>query len=261
MNLLGSILKPDEMKKLISMAVFALMIKTLGFSQSYIITYEKRVRPDVSGQLDEIKEKDPALAEQLKDQLEARVILKIGELVHNDGVSSYQENESKETEDKNLNLKSQQTTKNINVVSVNTTGESLLFKDLKDTSFLKSTEIMGKKFLIKDELRKYDWNLIDEMKIIGNFVCMKATASYDDREITAWYAPSIPVNDGPDEYYGLPGLIMELTGGNTTFNVLSVKEIPELSIEKPSGGKEVNMEEYQKIRNTRMEALRQQYRN
>src|SRR5690625_170614 len=113
----GSNLKPDEMKKLISVAVFALMIKTLGFSQSYIITYEKRVRPDVSGQLDEIKEKDPALAEQLKDQLEARVILKIGELVHNDGVSSYQENESKETEDKNLNLKSQQTTKNINVRS------------------------------------------------------------------------------------------------------------------------------------------------
>src|SRR5690625_7634080 len=123
----------------------------MRFTQSYINTYEKRVRPDVSGELDEIKEKDPALAEQLKYQLEARVILKIGELVHNDGVSSYQENESKETEDKNLNLKSQQTTKNINVVCVNTTGESLLFKDLKDTSFLKSTELMGRKFLIKDE--------------------------------------------------------------------------------------------------------------
>ena len=35
-------------------------------------------------------------------------------------------------------------------------------------------------------------------------------------EITAWYTPQIPINQGPGEYWGLPGLILEINADRTT---------------------------------------------
>ena len=29
-------------------------------------------------------------------------------------------------------------------------------------------------------------------------------------EVTAWYTPEIPINQGPADYWGLPGLILEV---------------------------------------------------
>ena len=41
-------------------------------------------------------------------------------------------------------------------------------------------------------------------------------------EIVAWYTPMIPVNHGPSEYWGLPGLILEVSAGNTICYVLKL---------------------------------------
>ena len=35
-------------------------------------------------------------------------------------------------------------------------------------------------------------------------------------DVEAWYTPQIPVGHGPAEYWGLPGLILEVSAGNTT---------------------------------------------
>lgn len=53
--------------------------------------------------------------------------------------------------------------------------------------------------------------------------------------MTAWYTPEIPVNQGPENYWGLPGLILEINDGTTTILcskiVLNAKEKVEI---KPS---------------------------
>lgn len=53
------------------------------------------------------------------------------------------------------------------------------------------------------------WNIDAETKIISNIKCQKATTKFRGRNYTAWFAPSIPIQDGPWKLHGCPGLILE----------------------------------------------------
>ncbi len=68
-------------------------------------------------------------------------------------------------------------------------------------------------------------------------------------EITAWYTPEIPISMGPGEYWGLPGLILEVSSGRTTILCSKIVMNPEekVFIEAPTKGKEVTQEAYNKI--------------
>ena len=80
--------------------------------------------------------------------------------------------------------------------------------------------------------------------------------------VTAWYTPEIPVSQGPGEYWGLPGLILEVSADRTTILcskiVMNPKEKEE--IKAPSKGKEVTQEEYREIMVKKMEEMRDMYR-
>ena len=81
--------------------------------------------------------------------------------------------------------------------------------------------------------------------------------------VTAWYTPMIPVKNGPGEYAGLPGLILELNFYRTTILcskiVLNPNEPEE--IKAPKKGKEVTREEYNEIVKVKMEEMRENFRN
>ena len=76
--------------------------------------------------------------------------------------------------------------------------------------------------------------------------------------ITAWYTPEIPVNQGPEAYWGLPGLILEVNDGKTTILcskvVMNVKEKAE--IKQPNNGKVVSQKEYDEIVIKKIEEMR-----
>ncbi len=80
--------------------------------------------------------------------------------------------------------------------------------------------------------------------------------------VTAWYTPQIPVGNGPGEYAGLPGLILELNFYRTTILcskiVLNPKE--RTAIKAPNKGKEVTREEYNKIVKEKTEEMRENFR-
>ena len=77
-------------------------------------------------------------------------------------------------------------------------------------------------------------------------------------EITAWYTPDIPVNQGPENYWGLPGLILEVSDGKTTILcskvVLNTKEKAE--IKAPTVGKVISQKEYDDTVVKKMQELR-----
>ena len=161
------------------------------------------------------------------------------------------------------------------------------YKNVKTNTQLQQQEFYGKKFLVKDVLQPIEWSLESDTKKIGNYSCFKATALIPTNELTwysfswdklrnttesdstevkevkmtqieAWYAPQIPVRHGPLDYWGLPGLILEVSADNTTMLcsklVLNPGEI--IVIEAPTKGKEVSKIEYQDIITKKMKEFR-----
>lgn len=80
-------------------------------------------------------------------------------------------------------------------------------------------------------------------------------------EVTAWYTPQIPVNQGPDEYWGLPGLILEVNAGRTTILcskiIINPQEKEEIQI--LTKGKEVTRQEYNDIVKQKVEEMRENF--
>ena len=167
------------------------------------------------------------------------------------------------------------------------------YKNVKTKTLLQQQEFYGKQFLIKDDLLAIDWKIEKETKQIGNYMCFKATASiptadltwYDfswntlrkkeERkkdsitgeikepqvemsEVVAWYSPQIPLSQGPLEYWGLPGLILEISVGNTTMLCSKIIMNPDekSKIEAPDKGKEVSKTEYQETVAGKMQEMR-----
>ena len=146
---------------------------------------------------------------------------------------------------------------------------TVYYKNLKEKRFVNKTAIMGKLFLVKDSLPKYDWQLVSETKNIGMYTCYKAIFSEEventtstfvngelkeanEKEIiatTVWYTTQIPVSNGPSTFYGLPGLILEINDGTTTIVCTEIILNPseKITIEEPEKGKIVNQTDFDKI--------------
>ena len=81
-------------------------------------------------------------------------------------------------------------------------------------------------------------------------------------EVTAWYTPQIPINQGPDDYWGLPGLILEINADRTTILCTKIVMNPEEkeNIDKPKKGDVVTQAEYTEIMTKKMQEMRDMYR-
>jgi GLPGLI family protein len=112
--------------------------------------------------------------------------------------------------------------------------------------------------LVTDQLSKYAWTITGEAKTIGSYKVKKATAKINGENIIAWYTPDLPIQDGSKDYYGLPGLIIELIGEKKTYQAVKVATNKSgLIITKPSKGEKVNKERYYKILNEKINELKQ----
>lgn len=170
------------------------------------------------------------------------------------------------------------------VVVMGSGGSDVLYKNTKSNSFINQTDTFGKLFLVKDSIQKLDWKLGSETKYIGEYQCFKATYTKmvpkprkiddiddfdedaepekEERTVTAWYTIQIPVNLGPDNYQGLPGLILEVHDGK--FSIVCSKIVlnpqDKIEIKEPSKGKAVNQKEFDAIMKKKSKEMMERYR-
>jgi GLPGLI family protein len=102
----------------------------------------------------------------------------------------------------------------------------------------------------KDETKKAEekkTNFLDSMEMPKEIL------------VTAWYCPEVPINQGPGQYWGLPGLIMEVNDGRTIVLcskiAMNIKEKAE--IKAPNNGSKVTQKEYDDIVVKKMEEFRE----
>lgn len=65
-------------------------------------------------------------------------------------------------------------------------------------------------YRIQERLPNLSWRITKSGKIINDYVCQKAQTVIKGQHVDAWFTKEIPIKSGPDEYYGLPGLILEV---------------------------------------------------
>lgn len=132
-----------------------------------------------------------------------------------------------------------------------------------------------KEFLIVDSLKQHKWKLSEETKTIAKQLCKKATTMITapqmrmrvsrggennsdsaanapikpkETELVVWYAENIPVSVGPDNYSGLPGVIMEMdvdNGASVTTAVEVSAKYPKKELVAPTKGEKMNRAQFQ----------------
>lgn len=240
-----------------------------------VATYKSKRKMDIqmdSTQMESDMQKQ--MMEMLKKQFE-----KTYKLTFNKEESLYKEEEKLEAPN----------TSGMQIVIAGAGGSDILYRNVKEQRYTNQNELMGKVFLIQDKLKPRDWVLGSETRNIGDYTCYKATTTREqevresrmringehDKEeeeveaepkmetitITAWYTPQIPINSGPGNYHGLPGLILEVNDGTETVICSKIVMNPEdkVSISEPSKGKKITQEKFNEVMEEKMKEMRERY--
>lgn len=163
-------------------------------------------------------------------------------LTSNGGISIYENAKEKENN-------------NSNITVIGTGGSDIIYKNLKNKEYLRQTDFMSRTFLIEDNLETNDWIISNETTKIGDYNCKKATLK-NKKNIVVWFTMEIPSNEGPRDFYGLPGLILKVITGTKIIEAIDItllKTVPKL--EKPSKGKRINRADFEKIRQEKIQRL------
>ena len=162
------------------------------------------------------------------------------------------------------------------------------YKHVGENKLVQTQEFYGKRFLVQDQLQSIEWKMESEIREIGGYTCFKATAvvpstelswfnfSWGDlnsnsdsseeteirlTQIEAWYTLQIPVKHGPAEFWGLPGLILEVSADDTTMLCYEIIINPKErnSIEAPSKGQVISKSDYRTTIIKKMTEMRNSY--
>lgn len=101
--------------------------------------------------------------------------------------------------------------------------------------FANSFSLTSKLIYATEEIPKLNWELKNESKEIGGFICKKAITNFRGREYVCWYTEEIPLPYGPWKLQGLPGIIMEAKSKDGFFEIEFKKiKYPERNVSVPS---------------------------
>ena len=171
------------------------------------------------------------------------------------------------------------------LVSFSEAGKKYI--NIKDKNSIVEDEIFGREFLIIEPLEKPDWKLVNETKKIGEYNCFRAELlipvsekqrkEYEeflkkeetkpalfkmeepkDKVIIAWYTPEIPLSFGPNNYWGLPGLILEINEDKTIIlcSKVTLNNKEKSKIKAPNTGEKVTQKKFDAIQKKKTDSMK-----
>ena len=226
------------MKKATILHLF-LFVSFITAAQTYSVTYNVRQNPN---RVTRVQNSDnlpagvkQALMAELKKDDSAQAVIKIYTLTCCNGVSTYAIFQNKKSAEQAPSLENQSGI----IIQKMTMGDNtgVLYKNFSNKIMLKQSAIFDKPFLITDSLQSVNWDIDTATKTIGKFNCTKATATINGQQVEAWFTADIPIPDGPDKFYGLPGLILAVKTQNGNYEATEIKITNEnTALQQPTKG-------------------------
>ncbi|SFG78896.1 GLPGLI family protein [Pedobacter insulae] len=80
---------------------------------------------------------------------------------------------------------------------------------VKENKLFTKEMFFYRSYLVEETPPIIDWKLSKDTLSFSGLTCQKATANFEGKNWTVWYAQSVPFPGGPWKLNGLPGLIIE----------------------------------------------------
>jgi GLPGLI family protein len=138
------------------------------------------------------------------------------------------------------------------MIRMQTEGDdSQLYIDMNKNTSLQKQTFMDREFLIEEKIDSPKWKITGKQKLILDYMCIEATTTIDSSLVTAWFTPQIINAIGPNGLNGLPGAILEVEMDKGMLHYVatkvSLKPLDKKAIVRPTEGKKVTKEEFEKI--------------
>jgi GLPGLI family protein len=123
--------------------------------------------------------------------------------------------------------------------------KNLIYTDLAASNITEQKTFYDETFLVKDSTRKINWKITDETREIAGYTCRRANALVlDSIYVVAFYTNEIHVSGGPEQFSGLPGMILEVAvpHENVIWRATKITDVavPVTAIVPPKKGKIMN---------------------
>ena len=233
------------MKNLLAIVVCLFLCQFLSAQGDGKIVYNETIKLSFEG-----------MDEKMATMLPSSQSLK-KELLFKDGKSLYQNVKGEALE--NLEMESEDGSFKIEMISDDT--EDILYKNLTEKKTVHQKGLMGKSFVVSNELKKHKWKITNEKIKYLDYECQKAVIEEEGKFVVAWFTSEIPVQMGPGMYHGLPGaiLMISVNDGKQELKAIAV-ELGEIDdLKKPSKGKKVTEDEYLKILEEKIKEMREMH--
>ncbi len=103
-----------------------------------------------------------------------------------------------------------------------------IYKNYPDGQISYIEYVLPSLYLYAEPMSLMKWEISNQTKKVFGFVVQKATTEFGGRKWEAWFAPEIPISEGPYKFNGLPGLIVNIadTKGHYSFELTSL-DVPD----------------------------------
>ncbi|CAI8169595.1 MAG: Uncharacterised protein [Bacteroidota bacterium] len=169
-------------------------------------------------------------------------------------------------------------------------SQNIVFTNLATREQTNQQDLFGKMFLVNKNIKIPEWNFTGESKQIGEYTAYEATYTQmqnppqfrmsfggrgnneEEKEkepkkievtVSVWFTPDIPISAGPDNYFGLPGLVLMVQDKNKLLVCTEVQMNPKdkIKLTPPKKGEEVTWKEFKEIREKKSKEMRERFQN
>lgn len=113
---------------------------------------------------------------------------------------------------------------------------------------------LGKTYLVHDTITPPAWKILNDLKEVAGHICMNASLKDTLRKqnTLVWFALDMPISAGPERFFGLPGIILEvdINDGALIMTADKIDIMPlttELDVPEKIKGKKINSRQFMEL--------------